>query len=56
MSKSISEYVARRQEEPLKFLYIWQNLDRLFQKMTGADIDELNVEFINMAYAKIKKS
>lgn len=56
MTKSISEFVTqRRADEPLKFLYIWQNLDRLFQKISTEDVDALNVKFINMAYEKINK-
>lgn len=40
----------------LKFDYIWQNLDKLFQKMPDNAVDELNVKFMQMAFEKIPKS
>lgn len=52
MSQSLTEYVNQKkaghtdneQRTPtLKFMYIWQNLDNLFQQMTHDDINELNM-------------
>lgn len=55
MSESITNLIEQRQQQPqLKYLYMWQNLDRLFQKMSDNDVDELNMEYLRMAYAKIK--
>lgn len=60
MANSIKELVKGSTEERpekigLKFDYIWQNLDKLFQKLPADDVDELNVKFMQMAYEKIPR-
>lgn len=56
ISNSISELVSNRQkEQTLKYSYIWQNLDHLFQKMSEEDVTDLNMEYMKMAYEKIPK-
>lgn len=61
MSKALSSYIGKKNESDgkketnptLKFGYIWQNLDNLFQQMAQEDVNELNLNFITMAVAKI---
>lgn len=39
----------------LKFNYIWQNLDNLFQQMNQDSVNELNLKFMTLAMEKIPK-
>lgn len=62
MTKVFSSYVNQKQgSEPtpkqpdLKFAYIWQNLDNLFQQMSQEDVNELNLNFVTQAIERIKK-
>lgn len=41
-------------EPPLKFAYIWQNLDHLFQKLDQQDVIDLNLKFITLTCEKLK--
>lgn len=64
MTKVLSSFVEKKAAEPiveqtppqpgLKFGYIWQNLDNLFQQLPQADVNELNLKFMSLAYDKIK--
>lgn len=64
MTKALSSYVSKKttdsiveqkpQKPELKFGYIWQNLDNLFQQLSQDDINELNLNFITQSCAKIK--
>lgn len=42
-------------ESVLKYAYVWQHLERLYQKLSDEAIDEMNIQFINQAYEKTKK-
>lgn len=59
MTKAISKYFEGSagttvQQPAYKFGYIWQNLDNLFQQMTQADVNDLNLEYISLAMEKLK--
>lgn len=57
MAKSLTTFVGqKRANEPgLKFAYIWNNLDNLFQQMTQDEVNELNFKFVTLAFEKINK-
>jgi len=60
ISNSIRELIKGATKEShnkpaLQFEYIWQNLDKMFQKLPEEAVDELNVKFIQLAYEKIPK-
>lgn len=59
MSKKLSTYFGEKKSESeahehstLKFKYIWQNLDNLFQQMSQEAVNELNLKFITLAMEK----
>lgn len=57
-SKSLTTYIGQKKDDgeaqsTLKFNYIWQNLDNLFQQMDQVDVNELNLKFITLAMEKI---
>lgn len=62
MSRAFSNYVSQKkqgseatQTQPsLKYNYIWQNLDNLFQQMSQEDVNELNLKFITQAFEKLQ--
>lgn len=39
----------------LMFHHIWLNLDKMFQKLSDEDVDELNAKFIQMVCDKLHK-
>lgn len=59
MTKVLTTYVGQKKPEEtqgLKFAYIWNNLDMLFQQMKQEDVNELNLKFIGLAFEKINKN
>lgn len=38
---------------PLKYGYIWQNLDNLFQQLDQQDVNDLNLKFMTLTCEKI---
>lgn len=60
ISESISALVGRKQLETksnnpvLKYAFMWQNLERLFAKLSEEDVDDLNYQFITLARSKIE--
>lgn len=64
MTKAFSSFVEKKAmdssgpktsaQPELKFIYIWQNLDQLFQQLPQADVNELNMMYMSQAYEKIK--
>lgn len=52
-----SEGLASRPDEPkLKYTYIWQNLDNLFQQINDQnEINELNLKFMQLTFEKLNK-
>lgn len=63
MTKVFSNYVTNKKDDSrvetvtqptLKFNYIWQNLDHLFQQMTQDQVNDLNIKFMNLAFEKIQ--
>lgn len=42
-------------QSPLKYAFVWQHLERLYEKLNDEEIDELNIKFINQAYEKTTK-
>lgn len=60
MSKKLSTYFGEKNSESeayahptLKFQYIWQNLDNLFEQMSQEAVNELNLKFITLAMEKV---
>lgn len=60
MSKTLSTYIGGKKSESeahahstLKFNYIWQNLDNLFQQMSQEAVNELNLKFLSLAMEKV---
>lgn len=62
MSKALTDYMTNKKPQgsvetasqpQLKFGYIWQHLDQLFQQMTHDQVNELNRKFVNMAFEKL---
>lgn len=41
-------------EAPLKFAYIWHNLDSLFQQLDPQDVIDLNLKFITITCEMLK--
>lgn len=61
LSKCLTDYVHHKTQlshEPqktLKFNHLWAYLDKLFEKMTPEQVDELNFKFIEMAFEILRK-
>lgn len=59
----LTNYVSQKKEDAeakpkqpdLQFAFIWQNLDNLFKQMSQDDVNELNLQFMTQAIAKIQK-
>lgn len=56
LTKEVSGKQGCCTNSPLKFDYIWRNLDVFLQKLPPEDVDELNVKFIQMAYERVKRA
>lgn len=60
ISESMFALVERKQLETkrsnpaLKYAFMWQNLERLFAKLSEEDVDDLNYQFITLTRSKIK--
>lgn len=47
----------QRQIEPgLKYTYVWQHLEKLYEKLNEEEIAEFNVQFINQVFEKTKQT
>lgn len=61
ISESISVLVEKEQQQPsttapdFKYTFMWQNLERLFAKLSDEVIDDLNYEFITLTRNKISE-
>lgn len=63
MTDTLSEFMKRKNDSQqqsaqpmkpeLKFAYIWQNLDNLFQQLDQNDVNDLNLKFISLTCDKI---
>lgn len=60
MTDTLSEFMKREkaatpQSAPstLKYTYIWQNLDNLFQQLDQEDVNDLNVKFLTQTCENI---
>ncbi|XP_037046440.1 uncharacterized protein LOC119081541 [Bradysia coprophila] len=56
LTKEVTQKQGCCEKSPLKFDYIWRNLDVFFHKLPPEDVDELNFKFIQMAYERVKKA
>ncbi|KAG4077064.1 hypothetical protein HA402_016051 [Bradysia odoriphaga] len=56
LTKGVTQKQSCCEKSPLKFDYIWRNLDVFFHKLPPEDVDELNFKFIQMAYERVKKA
>lgn len=63
MSKVLTNYMSTKKDQsstvttsqPLKFDYIWRNLDQLFQQMSQDQVNDLNRQFMNLAFQKLEE-
>lgn len=55
ISNMISTQNRAKDEVPMKYESILRNLDNMFQKMDEEAVFELNVQFVSMAFDKMKK-
>lgn len=60
VTDTLSEFMQRKNDEQhqpaqpsLKYAYIWQNLDNLFQQLDQQDVNDLNLKFMTLTCEKI---